>query len=531
MSVDDLVHAFGSLDNALAGYREGIAYARGHIPERFGAETLRHLLGRLEDYRFRLAAVPVEVLCDRVQVANVTSEAGDQVTSRIEMVRDANSMEHIEPHLIRELFTMGDAYAFVWPVESDTDEEASADLRAAGVRVTYLSPLGTRAIYHGGDPVNPLFVLRRWQTEDPAGKVWHAEVWYADRVEMYVTQPGGRGNDPVDWRMYAQDANGVPVPAVAGSTWPVFHELGEIPIKHARNALPYGRPEHINAYGPQDAITKATLSQVVVIEEFGRRERIRLMDDKLALDVGRDAVAWEDPADAPDAPDVAGGQVETTAIKHGAGTETKYYGTKSLTVVDAPNPGSLIDPIEQWVRLMATVTKTPLYEFDQRTGQQLSGVAYERAERPLKAKERDRKRYLEGFWADVYGLACEIMAVDPGVIAVNWALPEVTTDPAWWATAETRERMGVPLERILAEANYPPDLIEAWLDRDAEGTTLDKRIARLGELGKALQPYGEAIALGVLDAATAQAIIARIMDDPSIRVPEPAALPAASVEA
>jgi hypothetical protein len=529
VSVEDLVYAMGSLDDALPGYHRAEAYARGLLPERFANQVLARVLGQLNDYRFRLAAVPIEVMCDRVQVASVDSDTSEEVTARLQFIREVNSMEHLEPHLIRELFTLGDAYAFVWPVQDAEEQDTADPLRTAGVRISYLSPYGTRAIYHSGDPMVPEFVMRRWQTDDPAGKVWHAELWYVDRVEMYVTQPGGRGMDARDWLMYAQDANGNPVPAVAGSTWPVLHELGELPIKHARNALPYGRPEHIDAYGPQDAITKATITQVYTIEEHGRRERIRLMDDKAILDVGRDAVAWEDNADAPDAPDVASGAVEVTGLKHGPGTETKYFGTKSVHVVEPPDPTKLIEPIEQWVRMMATVTETPLYEFDQRTGEQMSGVARERADRPLKAKERDRKRYLGGFWTDVYMLACDISGADPGKIVVHWSLPDVVSDPAWWVTAETRERMGVPTERILAEANYGPEEIADWLDRNHEATTFDKQIARAQAFGEAMQAVGTAIAVGAVDAATAQRMLAQIFGDPAIAVPvpgEPVALPA-----
>jgi hypothetical protein len=508
-----------ALDEACPGYREALAYARGKVPERFASVALRRLLEQGEEaYKFRLAAVPVEVMADRVQVASISSERGDTVTGRIEEIRAANDMATIEPFLIRELFTLGDAYAFVWPVDGE-EEGRRPELRAAGVELTYLSPLGTRAIYHEGDPLKPLYVIRRWQTKHPEGKRWHAELWYSDVVEAWVTEPGQNGKDAQSWRPYAEDENGEPVPAIEGQNWPIEHEFEEIPIKHARTDLPYGRPEHYNAYGPQDAITKALVTQVYTIEEHGWPERIRLMDDERILEVARDAVAWTDHEDAPDASDAGLARTEVTGVRRGAGTETKYYGTKSVTTVEPPDPTKLIDPIEQWIRLMATATKTPLYEFDQRTGQQLSGVAYERAERPLKAKEKDRKRYLLGFFREVYGLAMTMISTDPGVIVVNWSRPEVVTDPEFWTTAEARERMGVPIRQILAEANYDPDLIEEWLDSQAEATTLDRRIARLQALGDALQAMGTAVSLGAVDEATGQAMVARIMQEASVEEP------------
>ena len=527
MSVEDVLTGMQALDEATPGYRRALAYARGAIPESFASATLRRILGQIDEYRFRLAAVPIEVLADRVQVANVTSERADAVDPMLEAIRTGNRMEFIEPHMIREMFTLGDAYSMVWPVDRD-EVDRPEELRAAGVEITYLSALGTRAIYHQGDPLRPEYVIRRWQTERPEGKIWNAELWYEDRVEPWITDLGANGLDVNSWHPYAEDELGLQVPAIPGVNWPVEHEFGEIPIKHARNALPYGRPEHIDAYGPQDAITKTVITQVYSIEQHGWPERIRLMDDQQVLDAAREAVSWGSPGDAPDATEEGIPTTERTALDSGPGTETKYYGTKSLTVVEPPDPGKLIDPIEQWIRLMATVTKTPLYEFDQRTGQQLSGVAYERAERPLRAKEKDRKRYLLGFFREVYGLALDMVGVEPGVIVVNWSLPEVTKDPEFWTTAETRERMGIPAEQIFAEANYDPELITEWLDNQAEATTLDKRIARLQAMAEALQAMGTAASLGAIDTATAQALVLSILSDalPSGFTLEPRPLPA-----
>jgi hypothetical protein len=526
MSVQDVITGMKALDEARDGYAEALAYASGSIPERVASEAQRRLLSEVDEYRFRLAAVPIEVLADRVQVTSVVSERSEAADPRLEQIRAANGMEHIEPHMIREMFTLGDAYAMVWPVERD-EEERPDELRAAGVEITYLSALGTRAVYHEGDPLRPLYVMRRWRTTVPEGRYWNAELWYVDRVEAWVTDLGANGLDINAWHPYAEDSDGFPVPAVEGQTWPVAHDFGEIPIKHARNGLPYGRPEHIDAYGPQDAITKTVITQVYTIEEHGWPERLRLMDDAQVLDAAREAVSWGEPGDAPDATMDGIASAEVTALRRGAGTETKYFGTKSVQVVQPPDPGRLIEPIEQWIRMMATVTKTPLYEFDQRTGQQLSGVAYERADRPLKAKEKDRKRYLLGFFREVYGLALAMVGVEPGTLMINWSLPEVTTDPEFWTTAETRERMGIPTEQILAEANYDPDLIQEWLDNQAEATTLDKRIARLQAMAEALQAMGTAISLGAVDPVTGQRIVTTILSDaiPAGLTIEPRPLP------
>lgn len=510
MSVQDVIRGMRALDDACPGYRLAECYARQDIPEYFANDRIQQLIHASgQGYKFRLAAKPITVLANRIQIASVTSESGDVVNKVIEDIRQANDMELIEPYVTRALLTYGDAYLMVYPTDPDMPTDVGPG--SVGVDLTFQSPLTCRAIYEDGDARTVLYVIRRWQTDSEAGKQWHAELWYADRVEAWICDPGNSGLDPVMWHEYAEDDEGISVP-VTPDNWPVFHEFGEPPIKHARTDLPYGRPEHIDAYGPQNAITKAIITQVTVgIEAYGWAERYRIMDDQAILDTARDAVRWTDSADADDAPER--GKVETTALHRGPGYETKYFGTKEVGQFEPPDPGVLIEPVEQWVRLMAAVTDTPLYEFDQRTGEQMSGIARLRASEPLRAKERDRKRFLVGFWREVWTLALDVVGVDAGNIVVHWSPPEVINDPDWWGVAETRLRMGVPLRRILEEANYLPEEVEQWLDAVGEETTLDARIARLAALGDALQKIGTASALGSVDEATVKAMIDRIMNE------------------
>jgi hypothetical protein len=291
-----------------------------------------------------------------------------------------------------------------------------------------------------------------------------------------------------------------------------------VPIKHARNDLPYGRPEHIDAYGPQNAITKAVITQVTVgIESYGWAERYRLMDDAQILDQARDAVNWTDNADAPSATgsDITR-RTDVSGTRRGPGTETKYWGTKEVGQFEPPDPGKLIDPIEQWVRFMATVTSTPLYEFDPRDSGQMSGIARLRADAPLRDKEKDRKRYLLGFLREVWRLALRMDGIaDPGLIDVSWVPPEVIADPEWWAVAQVRLTMGVPIRQILMEANYLPEQIEEWLDAQGEEATLDARIDRMQRLGEALQALSTATAMApdTVDPDAVQRMISRIMGE------------------
>lgn len=501
----DLLEGVKGLEETEAAYLLRAAYYEGHIPERFATEQIRRLVENSgHGYRFRLAKIPVNVMGNRLRISSITS-GSEAVDARIQEIREANDLEIQEAWIMNRTLVYGDAYAFVWPLDQDAPEEsidgeyidvpADDDLQGAGVEIAYQSPLGCRAFYDAEDGRRVRFVIRRWQTVGPLGKHWRAEVWYPDRVEHWLSKPDAKGTDEQDWEPY-------------GDIWPEPHGWGEIPIKHARTGLPYGTPEHADAMGPQDLVTKAVVTQGTDVETHGWPERYAIADDARVLETARDAVNWSDDTKAP-----AVSGPETVGRRRGPGVENWYTGTKSVGTFAPPDPGDLIEPIEQWVRMMSTVTETPLYEFDPRIGGDMSGRARDKADAPLRAKEKDRKTYLLRFWREVWGLALHMDGIaDPGTIEINWSPPEVISDPEWWATAQVRQAMGVPPERILQEANYLPEDVDEWLDDQAERATLDQQIARLAALGDALQKVGAGAALLGIE-AEAGPLISRILGE------------------
>ncbi|HEU4753994.1 MAG TPA: hypothetical protein VFU47_12870 [Armatimonadota bacterium] len=523
----DLIEGFKALDGAAEEYRTAWRYAYGDLPERFANQVIQRLVEGTDApsrYRFRLARKPITALTSRISISSVTSSRGDAVNRAIEDIRQANDLELYEPFIHERTLIFGNGYAFVWPVQPNEDTEsrdgeqvdapADADVRAVGVEISYQSPLSCRAMYDAEDGRRLRYVIRRWREARPLGKQWRAEVWYPDgRMESWITNPDASGTDPNDWHPYAEDDQGNEIPATTDN-WPIRHDYG-CPIKHARTALPYGIPAHADAYGPQDAITKATMTQVVGdIEAHGWPERARIMDDAKILEGGRDSVPWDDDASAP--PASAAG-IQPSARRRGGGLETDYYGTRDIKEFTPPDPGQLIQPMDQWVRFLSVATDVPLYEFDPSTGQQMSGVARWRAEAPLRALERRVKAYFLRFWRDVWDAALRMYGIsDPGTITINWSPPEVVSDPEWWATAQIRRALGVPDRKILEEANYPPSEVEEWLSEHGEDDTLDRQIQRLQSLADALQSMGTAVSLGAVDEATAATLINRILGEAGV---------------
>lgn len=496
----DLMEGLKGLDDSSEAYERRWMYYAGDLPERFASARLKTLLNETaKDYRIRLARIPVESIANRLGINSITSSAGEAVNKVIEEIRQANDMDLIEPALHERTLVFGDAYLFVWPVVADEmlDAESPADVDSveAGVELAYQSPLSCRAIYAHEDGRRVRFVVRRWKESVALGERWRAEVWYADRVEAFRTDPGSKGTSPEEWFPYAVDAFGDEVPADS-TNWPEAHDFGEIPFKHARTDLPYGRSELEDFMGAQNILTKAISTQSTGIESHGWPERYRIADDKAILEQAGDVVPWGDKEDAYSR---ATTPEQVSGRRSGPGTEHTYHGTKAVGEWSAPDIGRMIDPIEQWVLLGAAASGTPLAEFDPRLGANMSGVAWDRSERPLRAKEADRKRFLLRFWREVYALALLFRGIrDAGDITVNWAPPAVISDPDWWNTATIRREHGVPQETILLEANYTAEEVEKWRKDQDESLMLDEKIERLAKLGDALQKLGAgATLLGV----------------------------------
>lgn len=536
----DLMAGFQALEDAAPEYEKADRYATGSLPERFTTARIRaKLLGSGDAYRFRLARKPITALTNRVGISSIKSSKGEAADKRIDLIRRANDMEIQEPFIIDRAATYGDAYVLVVAVDQEDGEEATETrtpaeelLREAGVEIRYQSPLNTRAMYDAEDGRRCRYVIRRWRERRGDTKVWRVELWYLGYRESWISDPDANGTDENQWHRWAEGPDGEDWIDPPEEFWREEYDGSQIAIRHLRTGLPYGRPQHADAYGPQDAITKAIVTQVEVdLEAHGYPERARLVDEKAQEDTARDQVPWDDDTDAPK---VGEAQVTTGPIG-GPGTERVYRATKSIQQFDPPDPGLLVSPLQLWVRLMSTATDTPLWEFDPEAGSGMSGYARWLAEKPLRDREAAFKRYLGQFVKETYALALEIVEIEAGDITVEWSPGDVTMDPEWWATASVRREHGVPQEEILSEAGYLPSKVEEFLDAQADQRFWSERVRTLKDLAEALNTLSGPVSLGIVDAAKVSALVDTIMreaGDPAIggdgvdRTPEPApALP------
>lgn len=453
---DDLLIGVREIDEAVGDYVDAEAYYTGNVPEVFASSRIRRIIARTgEKYRFALASTPVRVLANRVILVGVTAGSQD-ADATIAEVRRANRMQLLEPELHRSVFEFGDAYLFSWPVLDAADN-------VIGLQVVQNSPEVVRAIYSDDDPHTPLYVIKSWVERAGDEKTRRADVYYdahvdddgierPARIERYVTKSGAgiRGRCGSDWEEYTDDGQ---------EEWLIEHAFG-MPWHHFRNGSPYGTPEHALAYGAQDAITKMLITQLTCTDSHGWPQRYGLVDASAVLDQNNDDPDWDDDDDADDDGTPAGGS--SSGERGGPGTMQTLTGVREVGQFAAADPSVFLDPVDAYVRLMAQLTDTPLWDFDP-SKEQPSGVSRRRAEAPLIAKIVNRELYLTDVWAVFWGRALTLLDVgEAPAVSVTWAPPYVAQDAGEFDLLDAKRRLGVPVEQLLVEAGYTSAQAAEW---------------------------------------------------------------------
>ncbi|MCE7081154.1 hypothetical protein [Streptomyces sp. ST2-7A] len=477
----DLLDALEALDAALPGYEEARLYYEGDIGEFFEDPRLEEeLRGTAVAYRFRLARTPVTALASRIRIASISVPGNTQATEAIARIRKANDMDNLESDLIRDMLADGDAYVLVWPYEHDDDPDDAGDdeLVEAGIEISYNSPTCGRMLYDEQHPTRKRLYLRRWaETTRGTGTekdttVWRADLYYPDGVKCYVSADHKPGEALGTWSEHTPDTDddhgdagregegegegySLPTPEAGGNELPVFH---------LRNEAPYGRPEHKDAYGPQDAINKALITQLTVMDSHGAPHRYRVLAEDAELNSDNDDPQWDD---APTTGDREPG-VGRYRMRSGQGVEDVYTGTKEVGQFAAADLDTFNAPVELHIRMMAFATGTPLHYFPI-TGQQPSGLSRILDDAPLDDRADDRRRRLTGTLTEMWRYILRLAGHTVDEVVIEWAPPRLVLDKEWWETAQIKREMGVPLEQILREAGYTPTEINDFTNA-ASGT-------------------------------------------------------------
>ncbi len=353
--MSDLTDAVRAIREARADYDTAMSYYRGEVGEIFASPAIQRKLERAgANFRVNLACRPVDAVLERLRLLGMT--APDDVAAAwlaAQWRRGAMRAEAADVHRDAEIY--GDAYLTVWPGQRDGD-----------VDLFHNSPLTTRVFYDDGNPRVRRYAAKIWK---PDGGGRRATLYYPDRIERWVLvdRPRDRGESDRDWAHYDE-----------GDGWEVEHALNEVPVFHFRTARPYGTPEHRNAYGPQNAITKlvATLMSSVDYQGFPQRYAISGATEGVE--------AFDDDLDETQAP-----SAERSTLRAGPGELWWMRGVDSVGQFEAANVPAFLEPATAMVRWMSATTATPAHYFEP-TGDAPSGESLRAAEAPLVAKVGDR---------------------------------------------------------------------------------------------------------------------------------------------
>lgn len=484
-TVDDLDEGLKAMDKADKAYRKAQLYYEGSFPEVFASARLRAALARTGmDFRLNFAKTPVDAVVSRLRINAITSPRPD-VQERVTQIWDDNKLALFEILSFRRACEFGDSYLLVWPDPAIK----------SGVRVYLNNPRVMRLVYDAENEIEKRFAIKRW-TDGAAKK---AVLYYADRVEKYITKPGESGAGRAEWVPYRDPGD---------EGWPLPNEFGEVPVFHLRTDFQYGQPEHVNAYGAQNLIHKLAMGHAAGTDYHALPQRWALLSEgttandfsvgdedtySYALDTGATGTADDGRAQ----------------LRSEPGSMWFMDGVHAMGEFGAADPTVFIGPMTFYVKAMAQITTTPAHYFDT-IGQTPSGESLRTMEAPFVEKCELRQLLFGEAWRDALDFAIYVaLGVDEPQIAVHWNPCSSVSDMQTWQTADIKNRLGVPAKQLLLEAGYNEGQIEEWLEEGAQ--SLAQQIETLNAIGVAAQGMAVAAQLGVIDEADVKALLAQML--------------------
>lgn len=431
---NDMKKALEMIRDSRNSYLTAEAYYEGTQEEIFGNPKWYQLLvSRNSDFKFNFARTVVDSVLNRLEIANITANE-DNLTEEINNIWQMNDLQIDADEIHRRALVYGDCYVMVW-----TDPQGE-------ITVDYNSPLTTVMIYDDEYPKVKKFAAKLWQTEDPndyTKKIARLNMYYPDRIEKFE-MPGEIEN--------VVSVTGFRLLEVVENPW------GQIPVFHFRTSKQYGRPEHYDAFGPQDAINKLIITHMNTVDYQGAPQRYALSGNNNAAefeDFDEDGTAEQNLA----------------SLKNGPGELWYLKGVSSVGEFSPADYKVFTEPVKDFVRSMASITNTPLHYFE-RTGSVPSGESLRTAEAPLLKKVEDRQIMFGSTWADIFRFIVRIEAnVEPD-IRIDWKAVESMDSLDAWEVAVKKRVVGVALQQVLIEMGYSPEEAETIAEEERSLATM-----------------------------------------------------------
>ena len=407
------------------GYNRAETYYEGTQPEVFLNQRWFKLFQKNQsDFRFNFSKTVVDAVLNRLEIEQVETDspAADEYMSEL---LEQSDIELDINEIHRNTLIYGDSYAIVWPDENGK------------VAIDYNSPLTTVVIYDQENPRKKLYAAKMWQYADYNVKQIHLNLYFPDRIEKYVA--------------YGEIENmGTPQGSNFILSETIPNPWNEIPVFHFRTHKPYGRPEHADAFGPQDAINKLVNTHMLTVDYQGAPQRYALSNGGVSSEI-------DDFADDANARENLG------ALKNGPGELWYLQGVTQVGQFAAADPKTFTEPVIEFVNQMAAITSTPTHYF-LRGSYIPSGQALRVAEAPLIKKVENRQMAFESTWKDLFLFLLKIENISAN-IDIDWKSAETVDAVDIWDVAVRKKSVGMPLEQILIELGYDGEIAKLISDQ------------------------------------------------------------------
>jgi hypothetical protein len=487
----DLPYAFCELRDARPAYERAAAFYEGKVEEIYSSAKITRLLMKfgLNNFdNFNFAHIPVDAVANKLSIVSISADDESEETeadNTLEDLWDYNELAEESRIAHRKAGVYGDYYMMVWPVIGDEETYTNkptpkqlADMLGeygdltvnkpepeqvtsktiVAVDMTFHDPLTTRVFYSTENPLKKAFAIRSWTEGERDRLLTRANLYYPDRIERYVYEgkPPKNRYAQTKWKPFYQD----------GEPEVLNNPFGEIPFFHFRNDRPYGKPDHINAYGPQLAINKLVTSHLATIDFQSFPQRYGLMDPTADPSGSQGADFNPFAPEDEDDPEFDDNESQLSADPS-AFWDLKGY--KAVGQFQPANPDAYLKPFDRYVKAMSQVTDTPMHFFAKdSTDRPPSGEMLRVANEPIDAKAEERQETYGNTWRKALEFAMDMMGINAERINISWAPVETVTDKTGWETVNLQQMAGVPKEVTLVWAGNPPEQVAQWMEEEAE---------------------------------------------------------------
>jgi hypothetical protein len=537
---DALADTWTELENARPAYATAEDMYTGRVGEIYASEKIRMLLRRagvskIEEFNY--AHLVVDTVAHRLEITSVaiasddvaepdepdnepdeTQGKGDGKAPKaadtktpdktgaqkaLDDLWRANQLDAESDSLHLALCRDGDAYLIVWPRTDINDKIAAVDIRVNTAATV-------RAVYDDEDPLKMRACIKSWTYDEPDGRGGktsrtRATMYYDDRVERWISRPGKMVLGSAEsWQPYTGDGD----PAV------IKHDYG-MPVFHFRNGRPYGKPEHLHAYGPQQLINKLVLAQAVSVDYQSFPQRYILMDPGQDQPMGN----LLDP-NHPDDDDDPEGSGNTSQLSAEASAVWRLWGAKSAGEWAGAPSDTFMRPFDRFVQAMGELTETPLYRFGSNFAQTPSGEALRAADAPTVNKVEHLQASLDAVWEDALEYALRLLGHKNVEVRVGWKPAEQASDSEAWTIVQAKIGAGMPRDQALIEAGYTRDQVDDWLrSGEAQNAAMSRRVELLTGVANALQAIGAAAAMGIVNEEQTASLVSDLLGGQPVTEP------------